>query len=104
MYWYVNPLVIVSSLSLLLFFNGIKLKNKFVNWCAASSFAIYLLHTNPNLFLPYFKPFVIRLYNDYNGVECLLVIFVFLSIIGLVSIIIDQIRKVLWKVIAKNIF
>lgn len=104
MYSYVNPLVIVSALSLLLFFNGIKLKNRFVNWCAASCFAIFLLHTNPNICLPYFKPFVLRLYSDYNGVECLLAIFVFLFVVGLVSILIDQIRKVFWKVIAKNIF
>lgn len=104
MFVYVNPLVIMSALSLLLYFNGLKLKSKFINWCAASSFAIFLLHTNPNICEPYFKPFIIRLYNTYDGIECLLIIFVFLLAVGIVAILIDQIRKAIWNALAKKFF
>lgn len=104
MYSYVNPLVIISSLSLLLLFNELNFKNEFINWCAASSFAIFLLHTNPNLCEPYFKPLVLRLYNAFDGVVCLWYLFLFLLAIGVAAILLDQIRKTIWNCIAKKYF
>ena len=42
---YTSPLCIVASLSLLLFFSKIKLGHvRWINWLAASSFSVYLLH------------------------------------------------------------
>lgn len=104
MYSYVNPLVIISAMSLLLYFSSLRLKNKMINWCAASSFAIFLLHTNPNLCEPYFKPFVLWIYNTYNGIMCLLLIALFLLVVAIAAILIDQIRKLIWKRIAKSYF
>ncbi len=104
MYPYVNPLVIISALCLLLLFNGLHIKSKFVNWCAASSFAIYLFHTNPNLCSPYFRQTIVKLYNGFEGLECLLMIFLYLVAVSVTAILIDQIRKVLWNVIAKRCF
>lgn len=103
-YSYTSPLVIVSALSLLLLFDGLKVKSRFVNWCAASSFAIFLLHTNPNLCERYFKSTVMHLYNNYDGVSCLVMIFIFLLVVSVVAILIDQVRKSLWKTIAKRWF
>lgn len=104
MFSYVNPMVIISALSLLLFFNGLKIKNKLVNWLAASSFAIFLLHTNPNLCEPYFKKCVLWLYDRYDGATCLWLIFTFLLAVGMSAILIDQIRKKLWRVIVERFF
>ncbi len=103
-YSYVNPLVIVSAFSLLLLFNGLRIKSNFINWCAASSFAIFLLHANPNLTEPYFKHDILHLYNSYEGVECLLMILLYLIAVGVIAIVIDQIRKFLWRKIAKRYF
>lgn len=96
-YLYVNPLVIASALSLLLCFKGISVKSKSINWLAASSFAIFLLHTNPNLCEPYFIPCVSRIYSSYNGVMCLICILVFLVAVAFLAILIDQIRKLIWN-------
>lgn len=104
MFAYVNPLVIASALCLLLYFNGLKLKSKFINWCAASSFSIFLLHTNPNLCEPYFKTFVQGIYNNNDGLNFLLLIFAFLLAVGIIAILIDQIRKVLWKIVVMKYF
>ena len=101
---YTNPLVILSALSMLLYFNGLRIKSSFINWCAASSFAIFLLHTNPNLCEQYFITSVEWLYNEYNGIGCFLIILAFLLAIGIVAILIDQIRKALWKLIEKKFF
>ena len=54
MFSYVNPIVIIMSLYLLLYFSKIHIKSKIINWLGASSFAVFLLHTNPNLCKPYF--------------------------------------------------
>ena len=104
MFSYVNPMVIISALSMLLYFNGLKIKGKLVNWLAASSFAIFLLHTNPNLCEPYFKKCVLWLYDGYDGITCLWLIFTFLLAVGMSAILIDQIRKKLWRVIVERFF
>ena len=44
---YLNPLVIIASLCLLLYFSKISFKSVLVNKIAASSFAVYLLHCHP---------------------------------------------------------
>ena len=104
MFSYVNPMVIISALSLLLFFNGLKIKSKLVNWLAASSFAIFLLHTNPNLCESYFKKCVLWLYDGNDGATCLWLILTFLLAVGMSAILIDQIRKKLWRVIDERFF
>lgn len=97
MYSYVNPLVIMSAMMLLLWFKGLEIKSKFINWCAASSFAIFLLHTNPNICEQYYTPMVRKLYSTYNGVECIFAILGFIILVAVLAILIDQIRKLIWN-------
>ena len=79
---YNNPLVIVSSLYLLLGFSKLKFVNNFINWVGASSFAVFLFHTNPNLCDTFFKPIIQLIYNRTGyGVESLIFIFAFLILI-----------------------
>lgn len=101
-YLYVNPLVIVSSICLLLFFSGMRLKSKVVNRLASSSFAIFLLHTNPNLCKPYFATNVVRIYNAFDGIICLGCIMAFLIAVAFAAILIDQFRILLWNHIASK--
>ncbi len=97
---YDNPIVIVSSLSMVLFFSKLKIKSNLINWVAASSFAVFLLHTNPNLCKPYFVPFVKCLYLSNSGIPCLLYVLLFLVFVFIISILIDQIRLFLWRKLA----
>ena len=101
---YVNPLVIIGAVGLLLFFNGLKIKpSRAVNWVAKSAFAVFLLHTNPNIYRTIFQPFIKNIYDSYSGVECLSVIFTALLSIYIIAILLDQPRKLLWKKISKHI-
>lgn len=102
LFTYTNPLVIVASLSLLLFFNRLQFTNKTVNWLAASAFSIYLFHSNSNIFLPYFVYTIKNIYISFNGVYCLFGLLFFLIIVSLVAMMIDKIRIAIWKLIINN--
>lgn len=101
---YVNPLVILSALYLLLLFSKIKIQSPVINWIGASSFAVFLLHTNPNLCLQYFVPSVRFIASEYNGVLFLIILLFFLISIYLLAILIDQLRIILWKRLAGCLF
>lgn len=103
-YSYVNPLVIVSALSLLLFFSKIHFQNSFVNFVGASSFAAFLLHTNPNLCVPYFVPAVQGIAHSHEGFTAWGYIILFLCLLFILAIIVDQIRIFLWNRINRHLF
>jgi peptidoglycan/LPS O-acetylase OafA/YrhL len=46
---YNNPLIVIQSILIFLFFLKLDIKSKFINWCAISSFSIYLLHMHTDL-------------------------------------------------------
>ncbi len=96
MYSYINPLVIFSSLSLLLYFSKLEFSCGGINKVAASSFAVFLLHTNPNLCMQQFVPCVQHIY-ELGGCMVLGRIFVFLLLVFAAAVCIDQIRIVAWR-------
>lgn len=88
---YSNPLVVLSSMSLFLFFISFNFKSKIINWLAVSAFAIYLIHTREPV-LSWFRDFDIYAFHNYGY-------FVFAgSIIGVMlliffgSILVDKVR------------
>ncbi len=62
LYSYINPLVILASISLLMFFSKLNIQSNSINTVATSTFSVYLLHMNPNLCFDYFVPSVEKLY------------------------------------------
>lgn len=104
-YAYVNPLVILASVGILMFFVSLHIKpNKVINWIARSSFAVYLLHTNYYIFNNIFKIQCNLIYSTYSGLTCILIIFTFLSVIFGLSILLDQPRIWLWSLVKDRIF
>lgn len=93
---YVNPFIVLTSLYLLLGFVKMQFNSRLINWIAASSFAVYLLHCNIFFYEKYFKEPIISLYTTYNGFVCLLMIFVFLLFVFVLSVIMDQMRILCW--------
>ena len=93
---YDQPLVIASSFSLVLYFNKLDFQNAVINSIAVSSFAVYLLHSNPNFFVQYYIPTIKSIYNSYNGIICLGEILLFLLFVFTLAILIDKIRIWLW--------
>jgi peptidoglycan/LPS O-acetylase OafA/YrhL len=100
---YSNPIVVLQAIGLLVFFANLKIKcNKVINWIASSSFAVYLLHCNPNILERIFKPLIIRYFNKSDGIQVLASIAAFIIIIYAISIVLDQLRKILWSLLEKK--
>lgn len=96
-YLYTNPMVILGSVCLLLYFSKLSFVNKWINYIGSSCFAVYLFHMNPNLEQTYFVPMIQWLYNETTGFMTIISIGVFLVLVFCFSILIDQLRKLLWS-------
>ena len=95
---YDNPVEIIACIGLLYAFSEMRIRSKIINWVAASSFAVYIIHFNPIVF-PYFLKGIKLLSTEYNGVFYVFVIGVYLIMIFFVCVLIDQIRKWAWYLI-----
>ena len=99
---YSNPLVIVLSIYVLLLFSKISIQSRVINWIATSSFAVFLLHTNYSFCRPYFCVHVNHLFDSYNGVSGISLISLYLVVLFVAAIILDQPRKWCFNRIIKD--
>lgn len=98
---YSAPLTIAAASGLILCFSKIKMQpNKTINFVAASAFAVYLLHTSPYVFSDFFVP-IIRTSNLHFGLVGVLLAIISIYII---AIVLDQLRKWLWRFVAQKLF
>ena len=95
MYAYTSPLVILSSLSFLLFFSKLSLRSKIVNIIAKSCFAVYLFHVNKYVW-PYFISSMSTLYLTHTYTIYLLYSTTICVTIYTIAIFLDKIRLFLW--------
>ena len=99
---YICPTTIIGALSLLLCFTKNKFKNKFINWCEISCFAVFLIHANPSTIFLY-KNLFIYLHAELPVIIFWMVTFVILSSIFIIAILIDKIRILAWNIAYKKI-
>ena len=96
---YDSPLVVIGALYLLLFFSKLRMKqNKVVNWFGASSFAVFLLHSQVDV-RKLFTKVIVTLDSTFDGVSAVGAIFLFLIFVYIISVLIDQLRVWLWNLI-----
>lgn len=105
-YWYLghaarqlrddNPLIILTSILMLLTFKKMKCQSSLVNWLAASCFAVYLIHFNPFVY-PYLMHFMSGIYSQYDGVIYAMLLFAVLSSVYLICTLFDQVRVLAWN-------
>lgn len=90
---YVNPFVVIESVGLFAIFANWRItSNKIINFIARSCFAVFLLHTNPNVGEPIFKQIIQLTYIKYDGLLCICYILAILISFYILAIIIDQLR------------
>lgn len=95
-YSYTSPLVIVSSLFLLLAFTKFSFQNKAINIIAASSFAVYLLHECLTIKQPLYREVVADLYHAANpAVSNVFDVLGFILLVYVLAIVIDKVRILL---------
>lgn len=102
---YDNPLIIFGGFYLFLFFNKTPIKyNRIINWFGMSSFAVYLFHSQSDI-RRFFINHIHTINDEYSGMLCALMILTYLILVYILSIIIDQIRIIIWKKISTlNLF
>lgn len=94
---YNSPFVIVGSVCLFLSFVHLDIgSHRWINWMAASAFSIYLIHCNIVL-LPDYILLMSSAYEKFDGILCILALFVLMLAIGAACILIDQMRVWCWK-------
>ena len=102
-YLYTSPIIILQSLSLLLFFSKLNINSIFINWVASSCFAIYLLHSNSLIAKPYYDSIILKWFNEESTWTFILYSGFFITFVFVLSILLDKIRIVFWKILTLKI-
>ena len=103
-YAYSNPLVILGALYLLLFFSKMKIPyNRTINRFGASSFAVYLFHGETTVRNHFFCPQIQSIYESYSGLGCIGLVFLYLCVVYIISVLIDQLRLLSWNKICLRV-
>lgn len=99
---YSSPLIIAAALFLLLAFSKFSFNNTFINWVAASCFAVYLFHFI--LFPQYMRGWIQSIASEYTGVAMVGLILALLLGFYATAILIDQIRIMVWNFVSTRYF
>ncbi|MCQ4913693.1 acyltransferase family protein [Bacteroides nordii] len=100
MYAYSNPLVIASSMLLVYWFSTFSIQSKIINWVAASSLTVYLIHMHyyvKNLY----RDEITDLWTSYSHLTAILLIIVLCIGVFVLSVLVDKIRIACWNYILK---
>lgn len=95
-----NPLAIFVSILMVLCFSKFKFQNKFINWLAASCFAVYLIHYSPFVY-PYLMRCMYHIYFQFDGLLYGLMLITALIVIYVVCTLFDQLRIITWSFMQK---
>lgn len=103
-YWawrYNSPLVIIGAVALFMFFNSFTIRKRWINYIAASTFPVYLIHEN--CFANEYLYDYVEGFSKMNIVLLIICLFVLALIIFVGCIIIDFIRLFIFNLFVKNI-
>ena len=98
-YAYNSPMVVLSSVALLLCFFAIRLRSDAVNYVAKSAFAVYLLHKAPMVWVGYMKPMVMGLWCEYSLIEFTIAALFMMAVIYLFAMVVDAVRRLISSLI-----
>lgn len=98
---YLNPLTIMATVFLFLFFRDLKIDSGFVNTVAKSSFAVYLFHLNPFIWDKYLG--LCRSFNSQNGEYAPFLIAGLILAVFAAGILIDRVRIKCWALLDSRI-
>lgn len=101
---YMNPIVVLEALALLLFFSKLSFSSRIVNTFAAGSFGVFLLHLHPVVY-PIYTNLAVRIWERYDGnlLAYSVVIIGYMTAVYLMAWIIDLVRQLCWRLIAKHL-
>lgn len=102
---YTSPLCILSALALLTAVIRTRPRySKLINWIASSCFAVFLFHICNTWTLELFVNTSKSIYYNYSGIIYIAIITIWMIIVFMSGIFIDQLRKPFWSIIDKHFF
>lgn len=94
-YGYLNPIIILESVALFLFFKKLDVGSvSWVNWIAASAFAVYLIHTDRSIYA-YFMTACRYIESHYS--LSFLYALIFMIGVFVVSVLVDKLRIIIYQ-------
>lgn len=93
---YTNPLSIIQATCLLMIFSRMNITSRAVNFFAASSFAVYLVHTHHGIF-PIYNKMATNLFASYSSWQYLIAIIIGIAGWYAIGVAIDQLRIISWN-------
>lgn len=101
-YAYNSPLVMISSMALLLAFSSMRFSCEAINYVARSAFAVYLLHKAPLVWVGYMKPAVMAMWKSLSLPEFSLCALGLMMGVYLLSMVVDTLRRLLSSLIFRR--
>ena len=99
---YTSPLNIMACAGLSVWVAHLKPRhNRVINFIASSAFTVYLVHMCTRWTMLEYRNISADIYQTFSGIQYLFVIGSFIVGVYLISIILDQIRLLCWKLIEK---
>jgi len=92
---YNQPMVITAACALFALFARIKFSSGVVNWIASSTFAVYLIHKDPYVWVAVVKPTVINMAAGASGMLFFAQCAAFVAVVFLACVAIDKLRRML---------
>lgn len=99
---FINPIVIISSVYLFLFFSKLDVQSDVTNYLSRSAFAVYLFHMNTKIWDRYLDD-CYKAFTTGEGIKGIMLVFCFLLAVYVVSILIDQVRLLCWKPLGRKL-
>ena len=100
-YGYLSPLAIIGAFYFFLFFTKVNIRNRVINWVAASSFAVYLFHVNTLFFATYYLATIRRWFSIDSTPLFMAKTLLFIVCVFTFSIFLDKIRLLFWNVFTR---
>lgn len=94
---YLSPFTILGALALLLCFSKISFYSRWVNWIAASSFAVYVLHACTPFVYFSMKPMILQFWQESSFGGFIGKCAAFAVGLFMICVLIDKVRIYLWR-------
>ena len=99
-FWYCSPFLYINAVLLFMIFGKMKFQSRWINYCASSVFAIYLLHCQPFMLNNVIAEGATAILNITHAEELqtLLLFGVYALVIVAVCILVDKLFTPLWRI------
>lgn len=88
-----NPIIIMQSICFFIYFSCLNIKSKVINFISSRSFGVYLIHDNPLVRTILYKPLIM---SNFTPIV-ILIVFIASIVVFLICIMIEFIRKSIFK-------